>query len=193
MTHDEAQRLVSAYADGGLDGVERQAVEAHIASCSGCADEVKAVRALLAEVRRLPVEPLESDKDDAFFRDFGRDVRLACERAESRSIWTWLQKPALIAGFCAAAALILVAVVTRRGTPTDRPHLAAPRALPEVIVDQEDLSPVELERALAALEGELDLSTGLRDEESAMVPTGGAELGVEGLDDAALQRLDREL
>jgi anti-sigma factor RsiW len=186
MTHDEAQRLLSAYADGGLDGAEREAVEAHVASCAACGDEVTTVRALLVEVRRLPVA---TEQDDAFFRDFGREVRLAYERAESKSIWTWLRKPALIAGFCAAAALILGVVIMRR----DRPELAAPRALPEVIVDQEDLSPVELARALAALDGELDLTARLRDEETAMVPWGGAEQSLESLDDAALQRLDREL
>ena len=187
MTHDEAQRMLSAFADGGLDGAEHEAVEAHVASCTPCADEVNAVRALLVEVRRLPVE---TQKDDAFFRDFGREVRLACERAESKSLWTWLRKPALIAGFCAAATLILGVVIMRRGTPGDSPHL---RALPEVMVDPEDLSPAELERALAALDGELDLSAGLRDEETAMVPSGGAEQSLESLDDDALQRLDREL
>jgi anti-sigma factor RsiW len=190
MTHDEAQRLLSAYADGGLDGAEREAMEAHIASCTACADEVTTVRALLVEVRRLPAA---TEQDDAFFRDFGREVRLAYERAESKSIWTWLRKPALIAGFCAAAALILGVVIMRRGTTSDRPELAASRALPEVIVDQEDLSPVELARALAALDVELDLTARLRDEETAMVPSGGAEQSLESLDDAALQRLDREL
>ena len=191
MTHDEAQRMLSAFADGGLDGAEREAVEAHVASCTACADEVNTVRALLVEVRRLPVE---TQKDDTFFRDFGREVRLACERAESKSIWTWLRKPALIAGFCAAAALILGVVIMRRGAPGDRPHLRAlPEVIPEVMIDQEDLSPAELERALAALDGELDLTAGLQDEETAMVPSGGAEQSLESLDDAALQRLDREL
>ncbi len=190
MTHERAEKLLAAFADDGLEGREREDLAEHVGGCARCAAEVKAIRALLGEARRAPGgEP----RDDAFFRDFARDVRLAydkAEQAEKGGVWAWLRRPALIAAVCAAATGALgIALVVRRAAPADG-RAAAPRPVPQVIVDQEDLSPLELARVLHSFDREAPAAA---DEDIALAPFGGAELTLETLDDDALTRLDTEL
>jgi hypothetical protein len=192
MTHARAEELLAAFADDGLCGREREEMTEHIAGCAACAAEVRSIRALLGEVRRAP--PGEQ-RDDAFFRDFARDVRQAydkAEQAEQKGLWAWLRRPALVAGVCAVAAGALgVALVVRRAPgPDARP---ASRPIPEVIVDQEDLSPQELARVLHSFDREPSPAAATVDDDAALWPSGGAETTLETLDDEALTRLDTEL
>jgi anti-sigma factor RsiW len=190
MTHERADELLAAFADDGLDGAERAGVAEHVAACDRCAAELRRLRAFLGDVRRAPAG---EQRDDAFFRDMARDVRLAyadAQHADKTGVWAWLRRPALIASVCAAAAGALgVAVVMRRpAAPEIAPH--ALRPVPEVIVDQEDLSPQELVRVLHSFDGE---ATPPQDEDMALAPSGGAEVALETLDEDALQRLETEL
>ncbi|HKA92115.1 MAG TPA: zf-HC2 domain-containing protein [Haliangiales bacterium] len=191
MTHKRAEELLAAFADDGLDGRERQDMAEHVAGCARCTAEVKAIRALLADVRRAPAG---EQRDEAFFREFSRDVRLAYDKAaeaEKAGLWAWLRRPALIAAVCAAAtAAFGVALVARRAGAPDRPAVLHP--VPPVIEDQEDLSPPELARVLHSFEGEAP-APGVADEDMAVVSPGGAEIALETLDDDALTRLDTEL
>jgi anti-sigma factor RsiW len=45
---------IDEYVDGALAEQDRAAIEGHLATCASCRDELKAVRALVAEARHLP-------------------------------------------------------------------------------------------------------------------------------------------
>jgi hypothetical protein len=59
MKHEEIKKLLEDYLDGTLDADHADRVEAHLEGCVDCRDEVKALRALLAEAEKLPrsIEP----------------------------------------------------------------------------------------------------------------------------------------
>ena len=55
--HQETWELLPWYANGTLEGAEREAVAVHLASCAECRDELARCRALAAEVRGAVVAP----------------------------------------------------------------------------------------------------------------------------------------
>lgn len=58
MNCNEIQVHLDAWVDGTLPAVERDAVDAHLASCDRCRAEAQALQVLVAEARALPREVL---------------------------------------------------------------------------------------------------------------------------------------
>lgn len=56
-SHEGAWELLPWYANGTLGGAEREAVEAHLAGCPECREELARCRTLAAEVRASAVAP----------------------------------------------------------------------------------------------------------------------------------------
>lgn len=54
MNCDSVQGMLDEYVDGGLPLVDREEVDAHLATCERCAAEVAGIRALLTRVEVLP-------------------------------------------------------------------------------------------------------------------------------------------
>jgi len=56
MTHEQAIERLDDYASGELPDIERRLMERHLESCGECRAEVEAIRALLADVAKLPTD-----------------------------------------------------------------------------------------------------------------------------------------
>lgn len=110
MTDEHLGDLLSAHLDGELTPDETATVEAHLASCASCRDELDATRVVRSKVRDAPVV-------DAPFGFYERLVR-PTRGARARRVW-----PALSS--VAAIAAAWVAVVGFATTP-QRPDVAPP-------------------------------------------------------------------
>ena len=101
MTDHPNESRIDAYVEGLLDARERAHVDAHLAGCDRCRDEVAAMRSLLSAMRALP-------RDIAPDIDLRPGIRAALrerEQAEQRRRWSRSLRVPL-----AAAAVLLVAV-----------------------------------------------------------------------------------
>ena len=54
MNHDHPEELLAAYVDGALGTSERAAVDAHLASCARCREEIELSRSARTALRSLP-------------------------------------------------------------------------------------------------------------------------------------------
>lgn len=54
MTHGESAARLDEYIDGTLDPATRAEIEAHVAACPVCRDELAALQSILADARALP-------------------------------------------------------------------------------------------------------------------------------------------
>ena len=107
MRCGSAQELMTATVDDELSPRQQRALEAHLAECSACRDELAATERMLAAVAALPMEaevpaPLEQETL--------RRVRIAAaeeaEQLAARRWWWRLRVPAV--AVTALAALVLV-------------------------------------------------------------------------------------
>ncbi|HTI47533.1 MAG TPA: zf-HC2 domain-containing protein [Casimicrobiaceae bacterium] len=98
MNCHEATTRVAAHADGELDGVQRRAVEKHLAACPSCAEAHQRILALRA---RLQSEVTYHKAPEALRARIAEQARPARRAREPR--WRWLSLGAL-AG-CAATVL----------------------------------------------------------------------------------------
>ena len=153
--HPTPERL-QEFVDGVLFPEERTRVEDHLATCAPCADEVRALRALLDRLEALP-DTVEPERDHwpalraeilAGEREPARVVPLPPKRdrvgfASPRIGWF---------GLAAAAVIALVFGLTRQPTrpPVDTPAVAETRS------DTSGPMPVAV---LAALESECTSAT----------------------------------
>jgi len=203
---EEITELLAAFADGGLDGAAGEEVERHVAGCAACRSEVAALREALAVVKAGAAAPAEaagaegSEKDEAFWRDFGRDTRLAYERAVETNrtgVWGWLRglgwwpAPLIVVG-----AAILVVIFSGIGRRHDRERADGPR-IPDggvgVEVEDvdlglegvEDMNEEELDRVLTAFDDEEEGET--TDGEPA--ETAEPYEAIEELDDDEIERV----
>jgi anti-sigma factor RsiW len=115
------EQYLSADVDGALNSTERQAVSAHLAACADCrqrqADE-RALKSLLreripivaapAELRRSIIAAL--DREDAQSR--GRRLRFSGRPYSPRPV-----RFALLGGFAAAAAVLVILLFRGQGQP----------------------------------------------------------------------------
>jgi anti-sigma factor RsiW len=214
MTCARIAELLAAYADGGLEGSEHDDVATHVRGCPGCTEEVRVLREVLADTRRLHEAPARV-RDEAFWSDLARDIRVAVAAEKAMPRVSWWRLPAVTAAFALAAAAVLWVVVkgqpelaTKPMTTPAAPPVATPlatpvaprrpapaRPLPRTVsaTDLEDLEGDELVAvadALAPVEPVLALED---DDELALVSTAVAEAYLENLDDAALARVDTAL
>ena len=228
MTCAHTSELLAAYADGGLEGREHDEVAAHVRGCSACTDEVRVLRKLLADTRHLGAAPpsrsgsqlgSRSQKDEAFWNDLARDIRVAI--ADEKPAARWWRLPAVTAAFALAAAALppaqparstataaatataLAPASTGTGTgtaPTATPlaidppaRVAAGKPLPMTYsaVDLEDLEGAQLAAVSAALSADDEPS--LSEGELAVASPAVAEAYLENLDESDLARVDTAL
>lgn len=109
--HQQHREALGAYVLGALDPAERQAVEAHLAGCATCRDEVARLSALPQLLGRLSPEEAEGDR---LLPSPGLAPRIAAAAAEEavrlqRQVRRWRRATAAAS---AAAVLALVLVAT---------------------------------------------------------------------------------
>ena len=98
-TEHEFDDVVAAYALGALDGEERVAFEAHLATCSRCQGELatyrRVVSAIGAGVDAAPVP--DALKAKTLARATGRAAATdSARKPDTRPRWTWLQAAAVL-------------------------------------------------------------------------------------------------
>jgi len=108
MNCDGTATLLSAYADGELDGLQRQSVEQHLLSCSSCATQQQKLLMLSGRLRmELPYFSAPAVLRPQLRKRFGgAPDRVAAPARPKRDRWQWFTGGAL-AG-CAASVLALV-------------------------------------------------------------------------------------
>jgi hypothetical protein len=194
MTCAQASELLAAFAGGGLEGREHDAVAGHVRGCAACVEEVRVLREILGDTRRLAAPPM---RDETFWHDMARDIRVAVTDQEKRRRFFWWRLPALGFAFALAAAAVLWVYV--RGQPTFAPGgkggrtiaAHAPRPLPDSFLvpdveDVDDLDADQLSALNASLSGD-DVPPG--EDELATANAAAAENLVDSLDDADLTRV----
>jgi anti-sigma factor RsiW len=100
MTHPED--LLADYVDGALTDAERAVVDAHLATCQTCREEVAAAGVAIAALATLEQEPVPLGVTAPVLAEARRSVE------RRRPVWARLQ---WAAGVAAAACLVLLAVV----------------------------------------------------------------------------------
>lgn len=186
--HRLAERL-AAFADGEPDAE----VDTHVQTCASCRAEVGALRETLRAARRSGASEA---KDEKFWTDFTRDVRVAYYEEDQRRRRRWMLG---VLGLGLAATVILFAVVLPRRA--ERPEqVAVPPPAPEVETapfeipaeTEEDLDEAELDAVLVELDEQADevLAAAVEDAEVVEAePDGDPEATVETLDDDELERV----
>lgn len=143
------------YLDGALDQATRDAVDAHLAGCAACAEEVRALRALLDQARRLP---RSLTPPPGVWAGIDRRLDDGMVRGRIRRVVTL--RPVTLAAAAAVLVLLtagLTVVAVRRVAGPPVPVASAPAVHPLDGVEAQFLAAVsELERALAARRTDLD-------------------------------------
>jgi len=104
MTHPE--ELLSGYVDGTLPNEERAVVDAHLATCATCSEEVELAGEALVALEALEEQPVPFGVTGPVMAEAGR-------RFERRgAVWQRVQWGA---GLAAAAALVLVVALNLSG------------------------------------------------------------------------------
>jgi hypothetical protein len=188
-------------------------VAVHVEGCASCRKEIGALRETLRAVKDAA---RMAPRDEAFWTDLGRDVRLAWDRAEeerTRRRWWGLPRAVWVGlGIAVTGAAALLLVLRLRGAPdTIPPEAGGPQSgfagwggsegheLP--MIDEEDIEGEDLDRVLTALEEAQDreverairnaaTSIGI-DRDAAEALTGETDPyeTVEDLDDDELERV----
>lgn len=108
MTHPE--ELLSGYVDGTLPNEERAVVDAHLATCATCQEEVELAHEALTALEALEEQPVPFGVTGPVMAEAGR-------RFERRgAVWQRVQWGA---GLAAAAALVLVVALNLSRDPSD--------------------------------------------------------------------------
>ena len=111
---DRVSALLESYLQGEVPPPERRAMRLHIHSCAECHAKV---------VARDPLQifaPLsDEERGEEFWAGFWPAIRadIHAAEAESRSIWSWLRRPAFAWG-AATVMMIVAAVAVMRGGRT---------------------------------------------------------------------------
>jgi anti-sigma factor RsiW len=142
MTCDEARDRIDDYVDGELDEAAFQEMELHLAGCTECRAEERALRALLAHAAALPREMAP-----------GRDLwaGIGARLDEARPSWRrgWVGWGA---GLAAAAGVALALSTALRGPgPVGRPG-TGPSLAPAALRSDDPVASAEREYARAAAE-----------------------------------------
>jgi hypothetical protein len=117
MTHPE--ELLSGYVDGTLPNAERAVVDAHLATCASCREEVELAGEALVALEALEEQPVPFGVTGPVMAEAGR-------RFERRgAVWQRVQWGA---GLAAAAALVLVVALNLSNDPPDEMRAANPSA-----------------------------------------------------------------
>jgi len=115
-TPEHPEELLAPYVDGALDASARAGVDAHLASCERCREEVELATRARTALRALP-EP-------AVPASIGRVVARRVDRLEAAAGPRWASR----LGLAAAAAIVVlgaVVIVPRLGSDGDRGAVTA--------------------------------------------------------------------
>jgi anti-sigma-K factor RskA len=147
FNHDEAVELTGAYVLGALSADERAAFEVHLASCSRCTAEVRALRPVSDALGQssLPIDPPPGVR--AALTQAITAANAAPDTASTRTTWAaWL---AIAATLALAAGAGWYAINTRRESERERlinSVLAAPD-LARIDLSGQPLAPSATARA----------------------------------------------
>jgi hypothetical protein len=103
MTHPE--ELLAEYVDGTLADDQRAGVDAHLATCARCREEVEAAGLAVSALAALPEEPVPLGVTGPVLTEAEAAGRPAPRRRPARERFRWA------GGLAAAASLLLVAAV----------------------------------------------------------------------------------
>jgi putative zinc finger protein len=117
MTHPE--ELLSGYVDGTLTNEERAVVDAHLATCATCGEEVELAREALMALEALEEQPVPFGVAGPVMAEAGRRFE---RRGAMRGRIQWG------AGLAAAAALVLVVALNLSNDSPDAMRAANPSA-----------------------------------------------------------------
>jgi anti-sigma factor ChrR (cupin superfamily) len=134
MTHPD--ELLAGYVDGTLTDDERAVVDAHLATCSTCREEVELARSAVAALERIEEAPVPFGVTGPVLAEAGRTFE---RRA---AVWQRFQ---WAAGVAAAAALVVVVALNVGGDGEERVVPAAADAAGEAPRESAILASVELE------------------------------------------------
>lgn len=119
--HDEAEELLPWYANGQLDDADRAKVDAHLASCAHCRQQLAFERRLIDEFQAM-VPEVESGW--ARLRNRIQAQRFAPPPRQKRAgplaeVWEFFRRPAVAAIAAAQLALVVIAgaALISLGTP----------------------------------------------------------------------------
>lgn len=112
--HLQIQDMLAGYVDQELDAAEQRAVEAHLAGCAACRQDVARQRLLHQRLMQLPAQPLSSEQHrslDRMLQDAPPNASPPSRRFRWRRFWPGdMNKSHLLAGSGWALALILLTV-----------------------------------------------------------------------------------
>ena len=106
MTHPEEH--LSRYVEGTLATDERADVDAHLATCATCREEIELATRAVTMLRELPEVPIPFGVTSPVIAEAGKERRLRPHRAWGTS---WGGRRQWAAGLAAAAALVAVVAV----------------------------------------------------------------------------------
>jgi hypothetical protein len=156
---EQIQELLSEYADDQLSPAARSDVEAHLASCGSCAEELASLRAYLRamhDLRRVPAPP---DFVDALNR--GLDRPLAWRRWVSGIFPPFFSGPPLRVAGLFASVLVVVLIYHRMSMREQSSQLPAPVA--RITAEQQSTSGGVAPAPAPAPEGRPSPQPGLAD------------------------------
>ncbi|MFQ5850518.1 MAG: zf-HC2 domain-containing protein [Candidatus Binatia bacterium] len=155
MECDACRGTLLEYLDGDLAGPGRGEVEAHLAHCPGCREQLQELQETLALIARIPApEPPE-----AFWQQYLRELRQKVAAVERRPrLRNWLPTlllrpvPALAVGTALILAVFLTWTLTTERPPL--PQLASLAFTQELALSQDLdlLQEMELMEAVELLE-----------------------------------------
>jgi len=112
MRCGQAQKLMTAAVDSEITTARRRDLDAHVAACAECRDELRATEALFAALGRLPQEAeVPALVESATIRRMR--IAAAEERERKERRWAWLPVP-VIPVLAAAGVVTLALVITLR-------------------------------------------------------------------------------
>lgn len=132
----ECAEMASAYVDGELLGVERDAFEAHVYGCAQCFAVLKHTERAAEALRTIPRREAPADLGERI------TAAVAAEQGAARR-FTWRRVVALGAGVAAAAAVIATLLTPGAQAPD-------PGAAPGPVVAEKPLEPAGTEPVMAA-------------------------------------------
>ncbi len=183
MTCQRCRERLSDLLEGGLDPVEENEVQAHLAECDDCALSLEQIRGVVEAVRSLPeVEPPE---------DLRERLRVIPEDVEAETAPIWRRTRHLFVGVAAAAALVLVTWMGLSYHQRSSDVEMAPRqvATERMQIEAEDLTEPDAEIAEAPAETDEVMA----DEDAIQPPDPAVDETTEALESVVASRPDPEI